>query len=96
MEHQLIIIDTYCQRTSIQQRFIHDLNGLGLITLVREDEVPCIQDTDIPKIEQLHRIHTDLNVNMEGLDIIYNMLNRMQNMQEEIRQLRQELEISNL
>ena len=96
MDHQLIIMDTYCQRTSIQQDFIHNLNGLGLITVVRQEEVSCIQDVDIPKIEQLHRIHMDLNVNMEGLDVIYQMLDRMQHMQDEIRQLRRELDVFNM
>ena len=39
------------------------------------------------------RLHYDLNINLEGLDAVYNLLKRVENLQSEITSLHNKLRI---
>jgi len=45
----------------------------------------------LPKLEQIVRLHQELNINSEGIDAIINLLKRIENMQNEIIELRNKL-----
>lgn len=52
-----------------------------------------ILDEEITEIERMHRLHDDLGINLEGLDVIKEMLNRLQKMEEEMAYLKKRLNI---
>ena len=83
-----IAVQQFCTYYNISESFIYSLSNYKLIELVEIDSGKHIYFEDIGRIEKLIRIHFELNVNYEGLDIINNLLNEINTLQDEIINLR--------
>ena len=91
MQNELIIVSDYCNKCHIDPSFIGMLEEGGLIELRVEDGEPCLLFSQLPDVERYSRMYYDLSINMEGIDAIHHLLERMDEMRREIRDLRTRL-----
>jgi hypothetical protein len=89
-EH-LISADEFCTHYDVEFSFIHALQENGLIEMTTIEENYFIDANHLQKLEQYARLHYDLNINVEGIEVIEQMLARIKNMQHEIAALRNNL-----
>lgn len=89
MNSELIIINEYCSQSHIEPEFIFSLEHEGLIEISIVDNERYIHISQLDALERYIRWHYDLSVNIEGIDIIQNLLNRMDEMQSEILHLKE-------
>ncbi|WP_272023008.1 chaperone modulator CbpM [Olleya namhaensis] len=89
----LISITTFCTHYKVPATFINDLQDYELIEIVVSDNVDYIEITQINEVEKMMRLHFDLNINLEGLDAVYNLLQRVENLQSEITTLNNKLRL---
>ena len=89
-EH-LIPAGELCTVYRIEQSFIGSLGEYGLIEITMVEGAPFIDRAKLPELERLIRLHYELNVNLEGLDVIANLLERVNTMQQELNVLRNRL-----
>jgi hypothetical protein len=88
-----ILLTHFCQHTSISDSFLKSLIDYNLISYKEMENDFYILDEEITEIERMHRLHDDLGINLEGLDVIKEMLNRLQKMEEEMAYLKKRLNI---
>ncbi len=67
----------------IRVAFLSSLNEFGLIDIILIEEKKLIAESQLPKLEKLVRLHYDLQINLEGIDAIANLLDRINKIQEE-------------
>ena len=89
----LVPLNTFCIHHHVDLAFINSLQRFGLIETVTVEEVSFIPEERITDLEKLVRIYHELDVNLEGLDVITHLLERVGKMQEEIRVLRNRLSL---
>ncbi|HEV8284336.1 MAG TPA: chaperone modulator CbpM [Chitinophagaceae bacterium] len=87
----MIALDEFCASHQMDVSFIRSLEEHGLIETIIVNETICVRDNDLSKLEQVVRLYQELNVNPEGIDVINNLLQRIEDMQNEITQLRNKL-----
>ncbi len=87
----MVILDDFCASHHVEISFIHSLEENGLIETVVINEVLYVTANDLPKLEQITRLHQDLNINAEGIDAITHLLRHIENMKHEIDHLRNRL-----
>ena len=87
----MILLDEFCTSHQVDVSFVRSLEEYGLIETISVNETLCIQENKLPKLEQIVRLHQELNINSEGVDAIINLLKRIENMQNEIIELRNRL-----
>jgi len=87
----MIVIDEFCNSHQVEVSFVRTLEEHGLIETIIVNETLCIQENELSKLEQIVRLHQELNINSEGVDAIINLLKRIENMQNEITVLRNKL-----
>ena len=87
----MIVLDEFCTSHQVEVSFVRTLEEHGLIETIIINETLCIQENELPKLEQIVRLHQELNINSEGIDAIINLLKRIENMQNEIIELRNKL-----
>ena len=80
-----------CDHYKADIRFFESLEAYGLITLVRVEQIPSIETEQIRQVEKWIHLHYDLNINMEGLDAIGHLLDKMQRLQAELAQAKRRL-----
>jgi len=92
METQnLISIHRFCEHYSIPATFINDLKEYELIEIIVTESENFIKTTQINDVEKMIRLHYDLNINLEGVDAIYNLLNQVDSLKKEITTLQNKL-----
>ena len=87
-----IVADEFCVNHHLEISFIHSLREHGMIETMIVDQALCIYTEELPRLEQIVRLHRDLNINLEGIEVINDLLQRIEEMQDEIMRLRKRLD----
>lgn len=90
---ELIRAEEFCNHHNIATSFISALQDYHLIDVTIIEDSTYLPFEQLSKVEQLMRMHFDLQINMEGLDAISHMLDRVRSMQNELTILRSRLRI---
>jgi len=83
-----ISVQQFCLDYDVSQSFIDSLSDFELVELLTIEKTNYIRIEDINRIERLMRMHYELKVNFEGLDIINNLINEMNSLNKEVNELR--------
>ncbi|SDS58294.1 MerR HTH family regulatory protein [Polaribacter sp. KT25b] len=87
----LISIQQFCEHYSIPKTFMNDLKEYELIEIIVAENDDYIKITQITEVEKMIRLHYDLNINLEGVDVIYNLLNQVDTLKKEVTDLQNKL-----
>ena len=91
MQTELIIVSEYCHKCQIEPSFIELLQEGGLIEVHIEGGEHYLLVSQLPEVERYSRMYYDLSINMEGIDAIHHLLERMESMRKEINTLQSQL-----
>ena len=80
----LILVKQFCVSHDIDITFITALQNFGLIEIIVVEENQYLYPQQLKEVEKMIRLHYDLEVNLEGIDIITNLLKRIENLQIEL------------
>ncbi|TFF35342.1 chaperone modulator CbpM [Mucilaginibacter psychrotolerans] len=89
----LITVHDFCIYHNVEYAFIDQLQEAGMIAITVVDETSCVSIDEIQKIERLARLHTQLDINEPGILVIDELLDKVENMQQEIALLRNRLRL---
>lgn len=93
MEKDLIAISTLCSYYKVELHFIDALQQTGLIEIQVIEQNQFIHQDQIGNLEKMIRLHRELNVNIEGIDIVFNLLEKEKRLREEVIALRNKLRL---
>ena len=88
---ELIIVDVFCQEYQIEINLIHDLESFGLIETIVHNENKYLDKNQLVYVEKIIRLHNDLNINKEGIEIILDLLEKEKQLLSEIKYLKNRL-----
>jgi len=87
----LISIELICVNHNIEYSFINSLNEYGLLEITTVENTQYIYKENIKALEKMIRLHYELDINMEGIDAISHLLQRVDNLHEELTSLKNRL-----
>lgn len=93
IEQHLISTKTICLHYNIEFSFIDALNKIGLIEIQIIEQKYFIHQDKISSLEKIIRLYNELNVNLEGIDVIFNLLEKEKTLQIELNALKNKLKI---
>jgi chaperone modulatory protein CbpM len=93
MQSDLIIINDFCDRCHVDPSFITELEEDGLIEVRVIDEERYLPASQLAELERYTHLYYDLSINIEGIDAIHHLLQRMEEMQNELHELRSQLRL---
>ena len=88
-----IAVDEFCNSWNIEISFIDSLQETGLIEIVKIREIDCIDISQLQQLEKLIRFYYELGINLEGIETIMHLLQRIDTMHDEINGLRNKLRL---
>lgn len=83
-QQEMILIETLCTHYEIEVSFVDSLHSLGLIEVHTVEQTRFIQEEKVGELEKMIRIHQDLDVNPEGIDVILNLLQKVDELKSEL------------
>jgi hypothetical protein len=81
----------FCKYYQVELSFVNSLEEFGLIEFNRVEEKNYIETDRLADLEKFIHMHYDLNINMEGIDAIHHILERMKSLRSEIESLKNRL-----
>jgi hypothetical protein len=91
MKGELFAISEFCIIHDIDPSFINSLENEGLISITFFNEEKFIEEAQLHELEIFTRWHHDLGINIEGIDAIRNILEKLRQVQAEINVLKTKL-----
>ena len=90
---ELVPAQEFCIHHNIDLSFIYSLNEAGLIKTIKVEESVFVPENEISQLEKLVRLYYELDINLEGLETITYLLQRMNEMQQKILLLSNRLKV---
>jgi hypothetical protein len=83
-KQNLVLIETLCINYEIEVSFLNQLNEMGLIELILEKEARYLKQKQLKDLEKMIRLHQELDLNLEGIDVVFNLLRKVEMLQNEL------------
>ncbi len=84
---EMIAADEFCAHHHIEMSFIESLKESGLIEVSITEEKTFLPVNQLGQLEKLVRLYYEMDINLEGIETITYLLQRMNDMQQQILQL---------
>ncbi|WP_027379693.1 chaperone modulator CbpM [Chryseobacterium daeguense] len=72
---------------NIEITFFDELVNSGLLNIQTENEIRYLMYEDLPAFERFTNWHYDLEINLPGLEVIHEMLKKMEDLKQKNREL---------
>ena len=89
----LIAVNEFCVNHNIEISFVNLLQQNGLIEIRTIESRYFIKKEQLPQLEKFVRFYYDLDINVEGIETITYLLQRIENLQNEIVDLKNRLRL---
>jgi hypothetical protein len=89
----LVAVDDFCANHNIEISFISSLQQSGLIDIITIREAGFIEASQLQQLEKFVRLFYELDINLEGVESITHLLQKITAMQDEIVTLRNRLSL---
>jgi hypothetical protein len=89
----LIAVNEFCINHKIEISFISSLQQTGLIEFTTIEEDIYIDEDQLRQLEKIARLYYELDINIEGIETIHHLLQRINSLQDEIIMLRNKLRL---
>lgn len=76
---------------NIEITFFDELVDSGLLSIQTENEIRYVMYEDLPVFEKFTNWHYDLEINLPGLEVIHDMLGKMEDLKQKNRELMNKL-----
>ncbi len=88
-----ISITTLCEHYQVETTFFIRLGEIGLIEIETLGEHQYVHEDQIAAVERMIRMHHELDVNIEGIDVVVNLLDKIEALQNELSAMKSRLKL---
>jgi hypothetical protein len=89
----LIPIPELCNHYTVELSFFTNLSEMGLLEIKTIESKQYIDSDAIYEIEKMIRMHQELDVNIAGIDVVFNLLQKIDGLQNELTALKNRLRL---
>ncbi len=89
----LIEVNEFCSNNDVDIAFISSLEHNGLIEITTIRDAKFIEAGQLQQLEKYIHFYYELDINLEGIETITHLLQKIDNMQDEIRLLKNRLRL---
>lgn len=93
MEEHFISTKTICLHYDIENSFVDSLQNMGLIQIEIIEQGQFIHQNQVGHLEKMIRLHQELNLNLEAIDVVFNLLEKERALRNELNTLKNRLRI---
>jgi hypothetical protein len=80
----LVLLDNLSKHYQIEITFFSNLNEMGLLHIIIIDNYKYIHVDQIQDLEKMIRMHHDLDLNIPGIEVAFNLLKKIDQLQSEL------------
>jgi hypothetical protein len=93
IEAHFISTKTICTHYDIEISFVDELSKMGLIQIEVIEHDQFIHQDQIGDLEKIIRLHHELDLNLEAIDVVFNLLEKERELRKELTALKNRLRL---
>ena len=86
-------VEEFCMYYQVEKSFIFLLKDAGLIEITVIENTGCIHANQLSSLEKFSRLHYELDINIEGIEAIYHLLERIKHLQSQLKKIKEQLPV---
>jgi hypothetical protein len=90
---KLIAVDVFCANHNIEISFIDSLQQIGMIEITTVEKTEFIDADQLQELERFIRFYYEMDINLEGIETITHLLQRINLLQNEVIVLKNKLRL---
>lgn len=90
---EMVPAKEFCMSHNVEISFLNSLSESGLLETTTIEETVFISHDQLPELEKLVRFHYEMDINLEGIETIHHLLQQLRAMQDEIRAIKNRLNL---
>lgn len=83
-KEDLIQVDQLCDQYEVEISFFSELQEFGFVEIITLEDAYFIHEDKLYVVEKIVRMQNDLNINLEGIDVVLNLLDKIDELQDEL------------
>lgn len=83
-KEKLIPINQLCTHYQVELTFFSHMHEFGIIEILTIEDSYFIHEDNMHVVEKAIRMQKDLNINLEGIDTVLNLLEKISDLQNEL------------
>lgn len=87
----LIPIDLICLHYEVKSEFVLSLQEYGLLNIVQTNDGIAVYEEQLSTLQKVLRLHNELELNREGIEVVFELLHKMENLEIQVRSLKSRL-----
>ena len=87
----MVPVQLFCVIHKIELSFIESLQQYGLVEITTVEDQRYFRESQLQAVEKFVRLHYDLDINVQGIDAIWHLLDRLNEVQCRNRELQNRL-----
>lgn len=92
-KEKLILIKQLCLHYEVEMSLFSELQDFGIIEILTIEDAYFIHEDKISVVEKVVRMQKDLNINLEGVDTVLNLLDKINDLQTELNIVKNRLRL---
>lgn len=92
-KENLIALHKLCIHYKVEKSFFNNLRNTGLIKIIKVEETEYIHSEYIGNVEKIMRMQDELNINLEGIDVVFNLLQKIEKLEDELISVKNRLKL---
>ncbi len=92
-KEKLILVNQLCSHYEVELSLFTELHDLGVIEILFIENSYFISEDKISVVEKVVRLQKDLNINLEGVDAVLNLLDKINDLQIELNTVKNRLRL---
>jgi hypothetical protein len=90
-QNNKVLLKHFCLHHEVELSFIDSLHEYGLITIIVVNDDKYILEDDLKEIEKMVHFYYELGINIEGIEVIINLLLKNDELRKELNSARRKL-----
>ena len=92
-EHEYLTLKDLAKRCHLDLTIIREFEEFGLFPETESPEPDRYLPSEARHLEMLHRLHHDLDINLEGIEVMLRMRRQLEHLHREAEQLRRRIAV---
>lgn len=92
-KENLILIEPLCAHYQVEMSLFSELQDFGIIEIITIEDSYFIHEDRINVVEKVVRIQKDLDINLEGVDTVLNLLDKINDLQTQLNTAKNKLRL---